>query len=144
MSVIRSGAGDVAYYNHTRAGGGFSRATIEQMSGIPAVRLELASFGFVVAGFTVINYTTLVGAREVNNQLPAALGAWGVLMVFVCFYFTRFFDARLTAMRARRFERKWKPRLLAFMEERGRQILQAQTGARDQRLRMDGAIGPAR
>lgn len=114
------------------------------MSGIPFVPLELASVGFVVAGFTVINYTTLESAREVNNQLPAALAAWGVLMIFVTYYFTRIFNIRLTNARLRRFERKWKPRLLAFMQERGSQIMQTQPGSRDRRLTMDGAIGPAR
>ena len=111
-------------------------STIEGRSEISAVRLELASFAFVVAMFTAINYTILSDAREINSQLPAAVGAWGVGMIFVLFYFTRYFDSKITNTRVRRFERRWKPRLLAFMQERGAQIMRAHTpaGTDDRRL----------
>jgi hypothetical protein len=146
VSTIHSGTDAVLYYNNTRATDWFFLGTIEEMSGIPFVPLELASFGFVVAGFTVISYTTLVGAREVNSMLPSALAAWGLLMVFGTYYFTRILNVRLTGARVRRFERKWKPRLLAFMQERGSQIMQAhaQPGSHDRRLNLDGGIVPAR
>jgi hypothetical protein len=115
----------VASHNYSAGGVSFNSPQAAKWSELPIDRLFWTSFGLVVAGFTAISYFVLPAAMEWNRMLGAAVGAWGLLMFLVLYFYIGFLNNRVITFRERKYEEKWEPRLLDFMTERTPAVLQA-------------------
>jgi hypothetical protein len=133
VSVVARGNDPLIYYSHTRGERFVSPSTIHQLIVLPVDLLFWFSYGLLTASFAAIYYFVYPLVKEVNPLLSAALGAWGVFMFLVLYYYIGFMHVFVKKIRTRQVDR-WIPTLEAFIAERAPLVWQA-CATRDDRLR---------
>ena len=104
----------------------------EELIKMPVDGLFWSSFGGLIVLFWGIYEWVYPLVREVNPLLSAALGAWGLLMFLVLYYYIGFMHIFVKKIRRRQLDR-WIPRLDAFIDDRIASVEKALPASRDPR-----------
>jgi len=124
VSVVARGSDTLIYYSHSRGERFVSPSTMHQLIVLPVDLLFWFSYGLLSASFAAIFYFVYPLVKEVNPLLSAALGAWGVFMFLVLYYYIGFMHVFVKKIRTRQLY-KWIPTLEAFIAERAPLVRQS-------------------
>ena len=130
VSLIARGRDGLVYYRHSTGKHWVVSGTFEALIKMPVDRLFWASFGGLIVLFWGIYEWVYPLVRDVNPLLSAALGAWGLLMFLVLYYYIGFMHIFVKKIRRRQLDR-WIPRLEAFIDDRTPLVRKALPAPRD-------------